>query len=482
MRKKYSNRSKNSMAALKKTQTQPKAVTSRDAFQNVLARIGLDMPNLLEGTNYPMTRLSRDFNLMNSLYRSHWIIRRIVDTIPEDMCKNWIKINSQIDPQALKKYAAEERRIKLIPRILQGLRWGRLYGGAIGVMLIKGQGDDLSKPLDMDVLMPGDFKGIMILDRWNGCYPSLELETDISDPEFDMPKYYNVSDPETQINVQIHHSRIVRFEGLELPYWEKLSEQYWGASIIEVVFDEVKKRDNVSWNIAQLTFQANIKAMKMNDLGQLLATGDIESQKELYNVMSSQNMLMSNAGLMIMDKEDDMVNFQYTFGGIAEMYQQYIMDVSGAAEIPVTKLFGRSPAGLNATGESDMQNYDNKIEKEQESVLRPIIEKIMPVMAMSVWGAIPDDLDFDFNPVRTISSDKLADLAAKKSTAIIDAYAGGIISLKIALKELRQLADETGMWTNITDEDIEAADTLPMTPDELEAYKPQPGIAAGEEI
>ncbi len=463
-------------------QPKPKAVMSKDAFQNVLARMGFETPSLLEGTGYPMTRLSRDFNLMNSLYRSHWIVRRIVDTIPEDMCKNWIKINTQADPQAIKKYTSEERRIKLIPRVLQGLRWGRLYGGAIGVMLIKNQGDDLSKPLDINMIMPGDFKGLMILDRWNGCYPSLELETDISDPEFDMPKYYNVSDPETQINVQIHHSRIVRFEGLELPYWEKLSEQYWGASVIEVVFDEIKKRDNVSWNIAQLTFQANIKALKMADLGQLLSAGDVESQKELYNVMSAQNMLLSNSGMMMLDSQDDMVNFQYTFGGIAEMYQQYIMDVSGAAEIPVTKLFGRSPAGLNATGESDMQNYDNKVEKEQESSLRPIIEKIMPVLAMSVWGAIPDDLDFDFNPVRTISSDKLADLAAKKSTAIIDAYAGGIISLKIALKELRQLADETGMWTNITDEDIEAADNLPMTPDELEVYKPKPIDAAGEEI
>ena len=97
------------------------------------------------------------------------------------------------------------------------------------------------------------------------------------------------------------------------------------------------------------------------------------------------------------------------------------------------------------------------IEEKQESRLRPIIDKILPVIAMSTWGAIPDDLDFNFNPVQRTSEEKLADIVAKKSASIREARDSGIISDKIALKEYKQMADTTGMWTNITDEDIENA-------------------------
>ena len=74
-----------------------------DSFQNPLARLGVFTPNLLEATQYPLTRFTRDWQTLNSLYRSHWIVRRIIDTIPEDMLKNGYRITSQIDPDALRK-------------------------------------------------------------------------------------------------------------------------------------------------------------------------------------------------------------------------------------------------------------------------------------------------------------------------------------------------------------------------------------------
>ncbi len=457
------HRNNNRIRNRQRASSEPVVRTSvRDAFQNALARLGVGMPNLLEGTSYPMTRLTRNFNLLNSLYRSHWVVRRIVDTIPQDMCKNWIQITSKLAPELLDKATAEERHIQLSRNILKGLRWGRLYGGAIGLMLIKGQGDDLSQPLDLERIMPGDFVGIMVLDRWNGCYPSMTVCSDISDPEFGLPEYYYVTDPETQMNINIHHSRILRFEGLELPYWESLAEQYWGASVVEVVFDELRKRDNVSWNIAQLTFMAQMRVMKVKDLDQMLSTLDPEAVKQIYSTMEMQNWLLSNSGMQLMGAEDDFVTHQYTFSGIADVYDKFMLDVSGAAEIPVTKLFGRSPAGMNATGESDLQNYYDMIEEKQESVMRPILDKVMPVHAMSSWGFIPDDMDYKFNPVQRTTQEKLANIVQQRTAAVLDAYNAGLIGRQTALKELQQMKDETGMWSNITDDEIEEADEKPQ--------------------
>lgn len=438
-----------------------------DAFTNVLARLGAGTPNLLEGTEYSLQRLSRDFNQLNALYRESWIIRRIIDVIPSDMLKNWITITSGIDPDVEKKLSISLRRTQLIDKLKRGLQWGRLYGGALGVMLVKHQGYDLSRPLRLDWIMPEDFAGLLIFDRWNGVNPSNELIEDISDPDYGYPKYYTVTDPAGGGSVKIHHSRVIRFTGNTLPFWEEIAEMQWGASVVESVFDELKKRDNVSWNIAQLTFMANIRVLKMQDLGQLLAATDSESQAELLRTLEAQNMLLNNMGMQVMDAADGLETHQYTFGGLADCYQQFIMDISGAAEIPVTKLFGRSPSGLNATGESDLQNYYDMIAEKQEAVLRPILNKVLPPFIISTIGSLPEDFDFDFDPVAEPSDKERADLAKCGTDNVVAAYNAGLISQRTALQELKQQSERTGVWTNITDEDIERASDTVEPPGEM---------------
>ncbi len=429
-----------------------------DAFTNALARLGFDTPNILESTEYPITRLTQDYNLMNSLYRSHWIIRKIIDCIPEDMCKNWISIKTQMEPADLKRFDKLQRITRIKRDILKALKWGRLYGGSGAVFIIEGHENILDRPLNYDEIMPGSFKGLIVTDRWTGLFPSSEIIEDVSSPDFGLPKYYEWFS-ETGEMTKVHHTRILRFTGRELPLLERYSETNWGASEVEIVFDELKKRDNTSWNIAQLIFLANLRVLKMEDLGELLAIGDERSQAELYNVLSKQNQLMNNMGLYVMNKDDDFETHQYSFSGLNDIYQSFMLDVSGAAEIPVTKLFGRSPAGLSATGESDMQNYYDMIGQKQGSQLEPALDKLLPVMFMSEFGFVPEDLDYEFNPIAEQSEDELANIVDRKTNAIINVFNAGIITHKAALKELRQMSDTTGMFTNITDEDIENADT-----------------------
>ena len=456
---------------------EPQPIRSRalDAFSNVLARLGAGTPNLLEGTEYSLQRMSRDFNTLNALYRESWIVRRIIDVIPADMLKNWITITSGLDPDVEKRLSLTLRRTQLIDKLKRGMQWGRLYGGALGVMLVKHQGYDLSQPLQLDWIMPGDFAGLLIFDRWNGVNPSSELIEDISDPDYGFPKYYTVTDPAGGGSVKIHHSRVIRFTGNTLPFWEEIAEMQWGASVVESVFDELRKRDNVSWNIAQLTFMANIRVLKMQDLGQLLAATDNESQAELLRTLEAQNMLLNNMGMQVMDAADGLETHQYTFGGLADCYQQFIMDISGAAEIPVTRLFGRSPSGLNATGESDLQNYYDMIAEKQESYLRPILNKVLPPFIISTLGSLPDDFDFEFDPVAEPTDKERADLAKCGTDNVVAAYNAGLISQRTALKELKQQSERTGVWTNITDEDIERASDSVEPPGEMG------GMFGGEE-
>ena len=441
-------------------------IVTKDAFQNTLARLGFAMPNVTEGAKYPLTRLTKNYNLMTALYRNHWIIRRVIDTVAKDMVKNWVEFTSGITPEETDQMNKAVRKYGIKTKLIEAIIWARLYGGSAALMIIDGD-EDLSQPLDIDKIMPGQFKGLIVLDRWSGIYPQLTTVDDIDSPDFGLPVYYQIQGEVVDQQVKIHHSRILRFIGDLLPLWEKEAESYWGASIVERLFEELKKRDNTSANIASLVFLSNLRVLKMQDYGQVLSINNAKAQKSLYETLQAQNILMNNMGLYVLDKDDDFQVFNQSFSGLEDIYEKFMLDIAGAANIPATRLFGRSPAGMNSTGEGEETNYNNDIEQEQENSLRFQLDKLFPVMSMSVLGYVPDDLDFNFNPVETLSQKEIAERIYRSTEAVRGAYTDGIISQQIAMKELKHLGKRLGVFTNITDEDINMASNELESPEDL---------------
>lgn len=460
------NTQKSSQRATAKDLT-PGRMYTMDVLVNELARIGVD--NIMTADAYAPTRLTQNWTLLDTLYRSDWIVNRIINTVPEDATKNWYKMTAAVTPDQTAILEKSERKLHIREDIQEALRWGRLYGGAAAIMIIKGQEDCLDEPLDLDTVMPGSFRGLIVVDRWNGITPSGEIVTDISDPDVGLPEYYifNMPDAELDQGIRIHHSRVLRFTGRDLPYIEKVNEMYWGMSEIEHVYSELEKRNVTSANIAQLIFQAHLRVLKIEDLGQALAMDDPQSQSDLWSTLSAQNALMNNFALQVLSKDDDFQTFQYTFSGLSDVYEQFMMDLAGAAEIPATKLFGRAPQGMNSTGEGDIRNYYDTVKQYQEHMLRPVLERLLPVMCVSAWGAVPDDLDFEFNPVRDTNDEERASLIQQTAGAIIQVYQAGLISQQIALIELRKSGRAFDMWSSVTDEAIAEADPNLQPMDEM---------------
>ena len=430
---------------------------TKDSYSNPGANLGVGQPNLMNLSEYPLTRITKDYYLMTSLYRNDWICKRIVDTPAEDMTRDWIKIVSQMDPDAVKKLENTIRRTHVKDRLLNTIKWARLYGGAAAVIMINGHEDIMDQPLDLDMVMPDSFCGLIVLDRWDGITPDIELVTDMSDPEFGSPKYYYIGGEQFGGNIRVHYSRVLRFIGRELPRVEEQAENFWGASEMEHVFEELNKRNTSSANIAQLLFQANLRVLKVGDLAEQMATLDPDALNEIYSVARAQNEIMSSFGLQFLDKDDSFETHSYTFTGIADVYKTFMSDIAGAAEIPATKLFGRSPEGMNSTGESDLTNYYDSIAAKQESMLRPALEKLLPVVCVSVFGKLPDDIDFEFNSVRSSSEAERADLAKNIVDSVLAVFNADVIDKPTAMEELRKSSSYTGLFTSITDEQIDAA-------------------------
>ena len=125
------------------------------------------------------------------------------------------------------------------------------------------------------------------------------------------------------------------------------------------------------------------------------------------------------------------------------------MDMAGAAEIPATRLFGRSPQGLNATGESDLMNYYEKIAQLQESMLRPALDKLLPVLFVSTLGFLPEELDYVFEPLATQNPTERAEILAKASETVIRLYEAGLLTREEAVRELKEMTSGVGGFTGL---------------------------------
>ena len=437
-----------------------KAGLANDAFSNIPARMGFASGSVAEGAEYELVRWSYNYWLMITLYRNQWIPRNIVDIPANDMVRAWPKIMSDMDPNDLTKVDRCIRQTQTQSQLREVLKWARLFGGAGALMVIDGHDNRLDEPLDLDTVELGAYRGLIPFDRWVGIYPDDGVSSDLSKPlHFNLPEYYRVQTPGGSSGFRIHASRILRFTGPSVPAPELQAQQYWGISVLEIAYEAMKMRDNMLWNMLGLTFRANLLSFKFDELAQALSGASMNQQAlvAFYNRMEALNGLLSNQNMLITPKDGGLDSTQYAFGGCSDMMEQFRYEVSGSSRIPEMRLFGRSPSGMGIKDDPAERLYEEMIAVEQDDKLRPQLDRLYPVMCMSSLGYVPDDLDLDFPSIRVPGEDEKANLATSIATSIVSTFGAGLISKEIALKELKQSSAQTGIYSNIADEDIEAA-------------------------
>jgi len=431
------------------TRNEQALLTALDGYSNTAAFLGEDSPLFSAGT-FRRNNLTSQPRLLTTAYRENWIAKRIIDMPAEDMTRSWYRPATSLPEKDIKALKKLESDHSVKQEITNAIRWARLYGGSLALMVIRGEEYRLDTPLDMDFLLPGCFQGLLVLDRTQGIEPSRELVADLDDPDFGLPEYYTV-DPggDDGDRIRIHHSRVLRFTGRELPHSEMVAENYWGASELEHIWEELQKRSAASANISQLIFQAQVTTMKLGNFADHMVTGTEEMKSRILNAMANQNRMRTSFGYQLLSEGDSVETHDYNFNGIANIYEAFMMDMAGAAEIPATKLYGRSPQGMNATGEADLRNYYDMIAQMQERILRPALAKLLPVMAVSCWGCVPEDMEIVFEPVMTPSLSERAELTQKFTDPVYRGYEIGTLSREEAREELKSRGEPLGAFTKI---------------------------------
>jgi phage-related protein (TIGR01555 family) len=433
-----------------------------DSFQNMAAQLGYGTNNIAAGATYGFNPVSRNRIQLEWAYRGSWVVGVAVDAVADDMTRAGIEILSGLTSKHIELLQIAMQRLGVWTKMNETVRWGRLYGGAIGVMMIDGQ--LLDTPLDPDRVARNAFKGMTVFDRWM-ITPDLSQLVTEPGPDAGQPMYYrtSVSCP-VYPNQIIHYSRVMRIEGIELPFNQKQAENWWGISILERLYDRLVAYDSTTQGAAQLVYKAHIRTLSIEKLRELIALGG----KSLQAVIAQVNfirMFQANEGITLLDASDKFEAHQYAFSGLGDMMLQFAQQVAGALQIPLVRLLGQAPAGLNATGDSDFRNYYDGIKSSQEARMRRPVSSMLRVLCRSELGiTLPPDFSFIFAPLWQMSAIEKAELGAAITSTVAEAFEKGLVDKPTALEELRAHSRVSGMWTSITDEVIEAAKMAPPIP------------------
>lgn len=450
-----------------------------DSFVNFTYNMGVGADNALSTSNYGFNPITRNRTLLEWIHRGSWIGGLAVDVVADDMTRAGVQLLGNLKPDYIEAIEEQAVTLDIWGKLNETISWDRLYGGCLAVLLIDGQ--DFSTPLRPKTVRADQFRGILPLDRWM-VNPSLnDLVTDMG-PHMGQPKYYTVTALAPGLVGQvIHHTRVVRMDGLKLPYWQKLQENLWGISVLERLYDRMIAFDSATTGAAQLVYKSYIRTYKVDSLRNIVAAGG-PAYSGLMSYVDMMRRFQAIEGMVLIDKEDEFEAMTHSaFSGLSDALQQFGQQISGALQIPLVRLFGQSPAGFSS-GESDLRSYYDGINHKQVKSLHVAVTLIYRMIAQSLGIAIPDGFKIKFNSLWQLSDSEKADIANKTADAV-DKVAG-IVSRRTQMQELRQSSSVTGIFTNITPEDIESADDdLPPSPEEMlekqEAANNVPGTGPG---
>jgi len=333
---------------------------------------------------------------ITALYRYGGFARKIVDLPAFEMTRQWIRVDG--DEKGLTLKRMEELGARNIFR--DALRWADMFGGSLIVMILD-DGRLLDQPLETENLR--DIVDLRVYDRHQVTWTAADVDEDLLSKNYGKPAIYTISPYTSGVigaQFRVHHTRVLRFEGADLPNVERVRNDGWGDTVYHSLYEELRNLGIVNNSTAGIVQDFIQTIIQIDNLAELIASGQEELVKKRLNLIDLGRNIMKT---ILLDKEESYEKKASSVAGLGDLIDRAMIMLSGAGGIPVTKLFGRSPAGLSATGESDTRNFYDDMKGKQEDKLLPPLEYFVELIMLSRDGPFkgqePADWKIVFNPL-----------------------------------------------------------------------------------
>lgn len=499
-----------------------------DTLQNFVTGLGMmGGKDQRYNTQYVLNLLNRQD--LENLYRSDWMARKIVDAPAEDMTRQWRHWQASADQ--IETLEGVEKAHNLQEKVKNWIIRARLYGGAALVLGVD-DGNQPDEPVDLDSVKKDSLKFVVVLNRYElNAGPRIY---NVDSPWYTRPAYYTVATPmfgfsmESGITqpvipgesprqsvpgairnalsnvipfrralsraeqtipmsaiVQIHPSRVIELAGNALPDW-RLAPMGggWGDSVLQTVDDTLRSVGLVFGGVAAMINDAKMDVVKIPDM--TLNMSNEGYKEQLMNRFALANQSKSIISALLLDKEEEWQRINTNFGGLPMVIHEYITLVSGAAGIPVTRLFGQaqgrglSGGSTGGAGDSDLRNYYDDCAAKQKTTISPTMSNLDQIVLRSALGEFDPNVYYDWTPLYETSAEDKAKIAYQKAQTT-QIYVNSNIINEDALRAgiINQL-NEDGVYPGL-DDAIEEFGDEPEQPEDTGGYVPGQGPEPGTE-
>jgi uncharacterized protein len=364
-----------------------KLVNRIDGWANTLTGFGTSRDKVASARFYRSLSLSDE--LLEGLFYGDDLANRIVSALVDEAMRQGFEVEEagegngeEGDGDDVEDALWDDcERLGLLEKATEAAKWGRLFGGG-ALWVGANDGALTSGVLNEEAVRSVDF--LHVLDKRD--LTPLTYYSDALSPMFGKVETYRVDLSsralgQTSVDAIVHESRLVLFPGVPTSARERAQRNSWDHSALQSVY-EVLLGTNSNWQAVQhLMTDASQAVYKVKGLIELLAAGQEDTMRTR---METVEMGRSVSRAIVLDAEGESFERIATpMTGLPEVIDKTWQRLAAAARMPVTVLMGMSPAGMNATGESDARAWYDQVRAYQEQVMRPRLLRVLRLLAIA---------------------------------------------------------------------------------------------------
>jgi phage-related protein (TIGR01555 family) len=376
--------------------------------------------------------------ILECLYLDNDIAATVVERAPKDALRGGYELMwegaSDQERNDVVEWAESEFNVTGVA--LRARIYSRLFGGG-GVM----QGSNGELEVERSEDAPVEFiralaSKDLIAAAWNA---------DIGDQDYSTVEIYDYNTPsfkgivngkETTLGgarVQIHSSYILPFYGI-LTTDDRFRETGWGDSVLRRVYDALKQFEAAYQSVMHTLAENSIPVYKVEGLLNMLASENADLLQARFQLI---NVGKSNYRAIVLGENEEFLRVNAPLQEASNVVLAAMQRVAGAAGMPMTILWGMSPAGMNATGQSDLEIWNQQVAKEQSLVLGPVLLDLYRSLMAHPDSPVktPEDLSISFPSLWTPSLQDEVNQYAQIAGADMAYVSGGVLKPEeVALK------------------------------------------------
>lgn len=371
------------------------------------------------------------------MYNESWAAKRYIDLGVDQMfikprCFNTSDPSSTVTTDIADKYTEYLDCFNINTHIANSMKAGKLYGSAFMVLVTAEA--PLYTPLNVNMLRQGDLLNILVFDRFSVSVDANNYN--LASKTYGEPEVYRII-PRHGAGFTCHKSRLIRFDGqkpLNSDGWITYDFNY-GVSEIVTVLQSIYQESQVANSISQLVEESSIPVMKSKFFRDATGSNSMDSPS-LSELTGDFNRNKSIYNMMFIDSEDDISRLEVNMTGIKDLLNAFAGRLAAAGGYQATVFLGKSPQGMNATGDSDLRINSMKVESDQQHKLRPVYTILDQILLRTSGLGGQIKLDYSFPSILEDTEKEQADAALVKSQVATSLEGSGLIDVTEAREML----------------------------------------------